>query len=54
MKIVTYQTQQDTGAGIYHEGKIWPMKALDSALPRSILDYLQAGENAAMLAGKWN
>ncbi|MFN4083000.1 MAG: fumarylacetoacetate hydrolase family protein [Bacteroidia bacterium] len=46
MKIVTFNKNNKTVSGIFHNNNIWPLQSLDITLPGTLLELLQAGENA--------
>ncbi len=54
MKLVTYTYQNNTQLGLIHEGKIWPLKTLDTDLPDHMREFLVAGEAVMDKAKKWN
>lgn len=50
MKLVTYLQQNKARLGIYHNGMIADMQAVDSNLPNNMRDFLFAGESAMQKA----
>jgi fumarylacetoacetate (FAA) hydrolase len=54
MKLVTYTKDNSTLLGIYREGKIWDMHALDAGLPNNMADFLKGGESLMNAAKVWD
>jgi len=52
MKLVSYTHQNEMLLGIYQNGQIWSLQALDSSLPNNMRDFLMGGESMMTAALK--
>jgi len=52
MKLVSYTHQNEMLLGIYQNGQIWSLQALDSSLPNNMRDFLMGGESMMTAAMK--
>jgi fumarylacetoacetate (FAA) hydrolase len=52
MKLVSYTHQNEMLLGIYQNGKIWSLNALNSTLPNNMRDFLNGGESMMSAAMK--
>jgi fumarylacetoacetate (FAA) hydrolase len=52
MKLVSYTHQNEMLLGIYQNGKIWSLNALNNALPNNMRDFLIGGESMMAAAMK--
>jgi fumarylacetoacetate (FAA) hydrolase len=52
MKLVSYTHQNEMLLGIYRNGKIWSLNALNSTLPNNMRDFLNGGESMMSAAMK--